>query len=138
VNCYQAGGEFLKCPICRVSGFVVEYEGIELDMCAECQGVWFDAGELELILGQNQPVTQSPAVSAEARRKCPICRKKMDKVNIGPDRRVLIDTCPEGCGLWFDAGELGELTRNLTEEGWQVAAEVRTFLGGMFNHPDGE
>lgn len=128
----------MKCPICRVPGFVVEYAGIELDLCASCNGIWFDRGELELVLGPATPLIQLAAETSEARRRCPICSKKMDKVNIGPDRRVLIDTCPEGCGIWFDSGELAELTRNLAEGGWHVAPEVRTFLCEMFSNRDGE
>jgi Zn-finger nucleic acid-binding protein len=111
---------------------VVEYEGIELDLCPGCRGVWFDRGELELILGHGQALPQTEAVTGEKRRRCPLCRKKMDKVNIGPDRRVLIDACPEGCGLWFDSGELRQLTGSLEQEGWRVAPEVREFLRDMF------
>ena len=29
---------------------VVEYHNIELDYCNSCKGVWFDYGELELLL----------------------------------------------------------------------------------------
>jgi Zn-finger nucleic acid-binding protein len=132
----------VKCPVCRVPGFVVEHQAIELDICAECHGIWFDAGELELVLGDAEALEGSPVRTAEAKRPCPICDRKMDKVNIGPDQGVLIDSCPAGCGLWFDAGELAQLTRNLTEEGWTVAPEVREFLHDLFSDqntdPDGE
>ena len=40
----------MKCPVCHVPTYVVEYEKIELDVCGECQGIWFDHGELELLL----------------------------------------------------------------------------------------
>jgi len=30
--------------------FVIEYNEIELDYCNQCGGVWFDQGELELML----------------------------------------------------------------------------------------
>jgi len=69
----------------------------------------------------------------EKLRACPLCRQAMEKVNIGPDARVLIDTCPAECGLWFDNGELGDLTRNLQEKGWQMPAVAREFLCGVFN-----
>ena len=29
---------------------IVEHENIELDYCTNCKGVWFDSGELELLL----------------------------------------------------------------------------------------
>ena len=38
------------CPVCKKDMFVVEYKQIELDYCHTCKGVWFDAGELELLL----------------------------------------------------------------------------------------
>ena len=126
----------VKCPVCQVPGFVVEFQGVELDLCPDCNGTWFDRGELDLILDQEHPVEQNAAKTEEARRRCPICRKKMDKLNIGPGRSVLIDSCPEGCGLWFDAGELDDLTRNLQDEGWLVAPEIREYLGSMFSKPD--
>ena len=128
----------MKCPVCRVTGFVVEYEDIELDVCAECSGVWFDAGELELVLGGREALTAAPARTDERRRPCPICDAKMDKVNIGPGERVLIDSCPEGCGLWFDAGELAQLTRNLSEDGWAVAPHLREFLYDLFSADNAE
>jgi len=44
--------------------------------------------------------------SSEKKHKCPICRKKMDKVYVGEHQEVLIDKCPANDGLWFDKGEL--------------------------------
>jgi Zn-finger nucleic acid-binding protein len=38
------------CPVCDRDMTVVEYKGIELDYCTGCQGIWFDAGELGLLL----------------------------------------------------------------------------------------
>jgi len=122
----------LKCPVCKVPTFVVEYLEIEIDLCPECQGVWFDSGELELLLGTNEAVDTEPAITTENPRHCPVCPKKMDKVNIGPGRRVMIDTCPDGCGLWFDSNELSDLNHDLQNEGWHVRPEVREFLSGMF------
>jgi Zn-finger nucleic acid-binding protein len=38
------------CPVCKNDMIVVEYRDIELDYCSNCKGVWFDSGELELLL----------------------------------------------------------------------------------------
>ncbi len=122
----------MKCPVCKVPTFVVEYLDIELDLCPECQGVWFDCGELELLLGTGDAVDSEPAKTSEKPRHCPVCPRKMEKVNIGPGRRVMIDKCPDGCGLWFDGNELSDLTHDLQNEGWHVRPEVREFLCGMF------
>ena len=120
------------CPVCRVPTYVVEYQEIELDLCGGCQGIWFDHGELDLLLETTDAQPLADAATDEPSRSCPICRHKMNKVNIGPGRRVLIDSCPEGCGLWFDKDELADLTRHLKEDGWHVQPGVHEFLSGMF------
>ena len=38
------------CPVCKYDMIVVEYHDIELDYCTGCKGVWFDSGELTLLL----------------------------------------------------------------------------------------
>ena len=122
----------MRCPACRVSMYVAEYQQIELDLCGRCEGVWFDAGELALLLGDQRPLDAAPAVTDEATRSCPLCDKPMDKVNIGPGRRVLVDRCPRGCGLWFDGAEVAALAADLDAAGWALPAAVQGFLRDMF------
>ncbi len=122
----------MQCPVCHVPTYVVEFEKIELDLCAECQGIWFDQGELDLLLGTSDASALVDAESQEPSRHCPLCRRHMNKVNIGPGRRVLIDSCPDGCGLWFDKDELADLAGDLKAEGWHVQPSIREFLSGMF------
>jgi Zn-finger nucleic acid-binding protein len=112
--------------------YAAEYEQIELDLCARCRGVWFDADELSLLLGHTADPRPATAPPAEKGRGCPRCRKSMDKANIGPDRSVVIDVCPDGCGLWFDEGEARDLSRDLAAAGWQVDPAVQRFLADMF------
>lgn len=41
----------MKCPICNdVRMREVEKEGIMIDVCPECKGVWLDRGELEKLM----------------------------------------------------------------------------------------
>ncbi len=41
----------MKCPICRESDLVMtSREGIEIDYCPQCRGVWLDRGELDKII----------------------------------------------------------------------------------------
>lgn len=35
----------MRCPKCRSDMQPVNYEGVEVDRCGSCQGLWFDAGE---------------------------------------------------------------------------------------------
>ncbi|HWG85465.1 MAG TPA: zf-TFIIB domain-containing protein [Deinococcales bacterium] len=40
----------LLCPNCQAGMKRVEREGVHIDVCPECRGVWLDRGELEAIL----------------------------------------------------------------------------------------
>ena len=111
------------CPVCNVATIVVEHKNIELDYCTGCQGVWFDAGELELLLESEglevhraflDTMINSPAADvAEKKRRCPICRRKMKKACIDGEGKILIDVCGHGDGIWFDGGELDNLLDSL-------------------------
>ncbi len=39
----------MKCPKCGMDLIAIDYKGIEVDKCAECEGIWLDAGELEAL-----------------------------------------------------------------------------------------
>ncbi len=122
----------MKCPTCRVPMYVAEFQQIELDLCGRCEGVWFDRGELSLLLGDARPLPEAAAATDEATRPCPLCDRPMAKVNIGPGRRVLVDHCPRDCGLWFDGAELAALTADLDEAGWGLPPAVHAYLREMF------
>jgi Zn-finger nucleic acid-binding protein len=136
------------CPVCKSDMIVVEYHNIELDYCTDCKGVWFDSGELELMLKSYQMegiepflenITNSPDThSAEKKRKCPICSHKMNKKAIGEQPRLLIDVCGDGHGLWFDGGEIAQLISQLVGEPQAVKKsgnEVISFLEEVFKVP---
>jgi Zn-finger nucleic acid-binding protein len=40
----------MKCPVCDGRMREVEKEGVVIDICPECKGVWLDRGELEKLL----------------------------------------------------------------------------------------
>jgi Zn-finger nucleic acid-binding protein len=136
------------CPACRNDTIVVEYHQIELDYCPSCHGVWFDSGELELLLdsaGLESPVLlaglagSAEASSKEKRRRCPICLRKMKKTVIGREPEILIDVCSRGDGLWFDGGELAQLMEQLagkTGEKTTPQQEVLAFLREVFGTGD--
>lgn len=42
---------WMKCPKCGMDLQEIELQGVKVDQCANCGGVFFDAGEVEL-LGQ--------------------------------------------------------------------------------------
>ncbi len=40
----------MKCPVDDTTLQMTEREGVEIDYCPECRGVWLDRGELDRIL----------------------------------------------------------------------------------------
>jgi len=44
----------MKCPKCGMDLFEVDYKGVKIDECAECEGIWLDAKELDSILGMEK------------------------------------------------------------------------------------
>ena len=40
----------MKCPSCNTNLLIAERQGIEIDYCPECRGVWLDRGELDKII----------------------------------------------------------------------------------------
>ncbi|MEE9270202.1 MAG: zf-TFIIB domain-containing protein [Candidatus Krumholzibacteria bacterium] len=102
----------MNCPGCNYPLIVLEVEGVEIDHCLACSGVWLDAGELGLLLADaanKDELMQSLAAGVQGKEKkirCPICRKHLEKVDYGTEKKVRLDKCPNNDGLWFDRGEL--------------------------------
>jgi hypothetical protein len=40
----------MKCPACSETLTMSERQGVEIDFCPKCRGVWLDRGELDKIL----------------------------------------------------------------------------------------
>lgn len=40
----------MDCPSCKVDLVMSERQGIEIDYCPKCRGVWLDRGELDKII----------------------------------------------------------------------------------------
>ncbi len=40
----------MQCPVCRVPLAMSDRQGVEIDYCPQCRGVWLDRGELDKII----------------------------------------------------------------------------------------
>jgi hypothetical protein len=40
---------YMRCPKCGMELIEIDYKGIKIDECSECEGIWLDAGELETV-----------------------------------------------------------------------------------------
>ncbi len=51
----------MKCPNCNVALVMADRNGIEIDYCPDCRGIWLDRGELDKVIErslQNAPGAQ--------------------------------------------------------------------------------
>ena len=128
----------MDCPVCKNAMIALELADVEIDHCTACGGIWLDAGELELLLGNSEQAEQlldsfkiDPKCT-EKKRKCPICLKKMQKIIVSLSTPVLlIDKCARGDGLWFDKGEL----QNILERAQlDKDNKIQKLLADMFGH----
>jgi len=53
----------MKCPVCKEINLVMaDRQGIEIDYCPECRGIWLDRGELDKLIERSgsAPSRQRP------------------------------------------------------------------------------
>ncbi len=102
----------MKCP--RHYSIELErltLEGIEVDRCPHCAGIWLEAGTLKRVLGAMPRTSLDPfeaPVCAEdgAPMRCSRCGAATVLVSGLP---VQINVCAACRGIWLDAHELGKL-----------------------------
>jgi len=46
----------MLCPVCKVDLLLSEKQGIEIDYCPKCRGIWLDRGELDKIVEKSANV----------------------------------------------------------------------------------
>jgi uncharacterized protein len=49
----------MLCPVCKVDLVMTERQGIEIDYCPKCRGVWLDRGELDKIIERSAAETHA-------------------------------------------------------------------------------
>lgn len=110
----------MHCPHCSQPLITLEFSDLEVDYCVGCAGIWLDCGELEqLVATQGNDAYLGTAVAVPSRekaRRCPVCRRKMEKIYLGRADQVLLDRC-RAHGIWLDAGELSKILASVNAEG---------------------
>jgi len=75
----------MKCPVCDVDLAMAERQGIEIDYCPKCRGVWLDRGELDKIIERAAADVGSPPGSdrvSEPRRD-----ERRERDDLGDEHR---------------------------------------------------
>lgn len=45
---------FMHCPKCGQGLTEIDFQGLRLDKCFSCEGIWFDGGELEALVAKGE------------------------------------------------------------------------------------
>ncbi len=90
------------------------FQGLEVDLCPKCGGLWLDRGEItraaqlpekelvrlrNLLRGSSGP----PPIPTENKAPCPACEGQLSEVLLG---KVHVDYCGTCHGIFLDRGEL--------------------------------
>jgi Zn-finger nucleic acid-binding protein len=110
-----------QCPHCDTVLVKDQQDGIEVDICPRCGGIWFDGGELSR-LAQSRPGAlaglehrNNPSEAAATRgtpmggRLCPPCRVYLTEFEYSWAPGIRLDGCPKCKGIWADDGELSRI-----------------------------
>jgi PAT family beta-lactamase induction signal transducer AmpG len=106
----------MRCPKCRSDMDQVDYQGTEVDRCSLCNGIWFDAGEIELLknkqiaraidIGDSKTGKQANVINSYL---CPRCSGDMVSMVDPRQRHIRYETCNACSGSFLDAGEFRDL-----------------------------
>ena len=106
------------CPKCKNDMEAVEYEGVEVDRCKNCKGIWFDVCESEWLFGEDAASaidTGDPAVGEHTnqidRYRCPRCDGGMMRRTDIKSKQIQYEECTSCRGVFFDAGEFTGLVK---------------------------
>ena len=115
------------CPKCRQDSLADfgMMEGVEIDFCSGCKGIWFDAGELAFYVEAGDDVPDMASALASGRAsgcQCPRCSAAMVETRYMPTEPLLIDVCPSCRGVFLDPGELPQV-ETLAARGGVVGME---------------
>jgi len=59
----------LICPNCETGMNEIQRNGVHIDVCPRCRGVWLDGGELEKLLGQVRQYEQEYEAELDSCRR---------------------------------------------------------------------
>jgi Zn-finger nucleic acid-binding protein len=109
------------CPRCAASLTAARSEGIRVDGCAACGGVWLASEDAqEMMRTKNRAAASLAALAsrnatvrsvATAPIRCLVCDEQLERV-IVPPTDIEIDVC-KAHGTWFDRAELERIVDSL-------------------------
>lgn len=105
----------MNCPKCQAELHEMRIEGVDLDFCSSCLGIWFDKDEMAFMAELPVDVPDASESEKDARKtddNCPRCGEiKLEEMTFAYMEDLLIDRCPQCQGIWLDKGELPKVEK---------------------------
>lgn len=98
----------MDCPKCQTLLMAERYQGVEVDKCPDCNGMWLDHPELDELEDTVYSDDRLKGLMEYAHREsdiaCPVCGEGMTTFNYRA-YKLPIDYCALEHGFWLDSGE---------------------------------
>jgi len=117
----------MKCPVDGTELKIADRQGIEIDYCPQCRGVWLDRGELDKIIerGAAAETRISPAAPARA---YPAEAYRPDDDDSGYDKRKNDEVYRR-----YDDDDHDEVDKRYDPNDPRYKKKKKSFLGDMFD-----
>lgn len=127
------------CPKCEHELEVVSFNGIEVDRCTHCVGIWFDYHEqddLKKLQGAEVIDIGDEFVGAKYDHlrniNCPRCKIPLQHVVHNADLEIRFERCGECRGSFFDAGEFRDyLEDEIIDDFQKVMQDLKDLESGQ-------
>ena len=129
----------MKCPSCMIEIMEIDLTGIKIKYCIKCEGIWLSNDKLIHLL-QNEKQTKKTINSLKKtyidnrNYPCPECGEKMQNLTSSQNNKsstpeLIIDTCPQKHGYWFDKGNLLKfITRGKLNKNNQIVNQFKSIF----------
>lgn len=124
----------MKCPKCSAAMTSIREQGVEVDRCPACGGLWFDTFEHEQLreLGGERidsGTSRASATAVQAACNCPRCSTPMFRMVAAAQPHIAYESCGLCHGAYFDAGEFRDFCEETLEEKLREQwSRVRAFV----------
>ncbi len=106
----------MKCPKCNAAMELVTFEGVTVDRCTACKGIWFDANEQKLLKEKKGSEVIDTGDIATGKKmdkihniQCPRCHTPMIRMVDVDQHHIDYEACTVCYGIFLDAGEFKDL-----------------------------
>ena len=111
--------EAMQCPVCNVELRMTDRQGVEIDYCPQCRGVWLDRGEWEALATAGHAL-HLQALLSDAGQRLAQEDELRERREAELAERLGIDTLRElqRVRVWLDGRSDRDELLNLLRNGW--------------------